>query len=167
MTDNGYTGNIFNICGNDANGITCLRILCKPRMRITCPTLKPRLPTGWPGLFANLEGVVVDEWHELMGTKRGVQTELAVNWLKTYRPQVQLWVIFCHPEVTWLSQTRAGMPSGADSHQSEPPQKTCGVAHLLRDFHMDQFPWADNIGLNLQRRWLSRVFVRFSSIDHF
>ena len=28
--------------------------------------------------FASLAFVVVDEWHELMGNKRGVQTELAL-----------------------------------------------------------------------------------------
>jgi len=34
---------------------------------------------GYPGLFANLRIIAVDEWHELLGSKRGVQTELAVN----------------------------------------------------------------------------------------
>ena len=29
--------------------------------------------------FAGLEFVVVDEWHELLGSKRGVQVELAIS----------------------------------------------------------------------------------------
>jgi ATP-dependent helicase Lhr and Lhr-like helicase len=35
--------------------------------------------------------VVVDEWHELMGTKRGVQTELALARLRAWRPGLRTW----------------------------------------------------------------------------
>jgi ATP-dependent Lhr-like helicase len=33
---------------------------------------------GYPELFKNLKTIAVDEWHELIGSKRGVQVELAV-----------------------------------------------------------------------------------------
>jgi ATP-dependent Lhr-like helicase len=36
----------------------------------------------YPRLFQNLQVVVIDEWHELLGTKRGVQVELALSKLK-------------------------------------------------------------------------------------
>jgi ATP-dependent Lhr-like helicase len=36
----------------------------------------------YPKLFQSLEVVVCDEWHELLGTKRGVQVELAFSKLK-------------------------------------------------------------------------------------
>lgn len=36
----------------------------------------------YPKLFENLQAVVVDEWHELLGTKRGVQMELGLSRLK-------------------------------------------------------------------------------------
>jgi ATP-dependent helicase Lhr and Lhr-like helicase len=39
--------------------------------------------------FASLSFVVVDEWHELMGNKRGVQTELALARLRHFRPASQ------------------------------------------------------------------------------
>ncbi|HEY2853912.1 MAG TPA: ligase-associated DNA damage response DEXH box helicase [Gemmatimonadaceae bacterium] len=42
-------------------------------------------------IFANLRLVVVDEWHELMGTKRGVQVELALSRLRALRPDVRTW----------------------------------------------------------------------------
>ncbi|HYC30970.1 MAG TPA: DEAD/DEAH box helicase, partial [Gemmatimonadales bacterium] len=37
-------------------------------------------------LFEHLELVVVDEWHELMASKRGAQTELALARLRRFRP---------------------------------------------------------------------------------
>ena len=34
---------------------------------------------GYPNVFADLKILAVDEWHELLGSKRGVQVELAVS----------------------------------------------------------------------------------------
>ena len=39
----------------------------------------------YPKFFENLEVVVADEWHELLGTKRGVQLELGLSRLKGLR----------------------------------------------------------------------------------
>lgn len=36
----------------------------------------------YPKLFSQLQVVVIDEWHELLGTKRGVQVELGISKLK-------------------------------------------------------------------------------------
>lgn len=36
----------------------------------------------YPNLFKSLQVVVIDEWHELLGTKRGVQVELGLSRLK-------------------------------------------------------------------------------------
>ncbi len=36
----------------------------------------------YPKMFQNLQVVVIDEWHELLGTKRGVQVELGLSKLK-------------------------------------------------------------------------------------
>lgn len=42
-------------------------------------------------LFRGLRTVVVDEWHELLSTKRGVQTELALARLRAFRPDLRVW----------------------------------------------------------------------------
>ena len=44
-------------------------------------------------LFGQLQTVILDEWHELMGSKRGSQTELCLSWLRQLRPQLQTWAI--------------------------------------------------------------------------
>lgn len=43
--------------------------------------------------FQNLHCVVVDEWHELLGSKRGVMIELAVSQLRKYNPKLKIWGI--------------------------------------------------------------------------
>lgn len=43
--------------------------------------------------FAGLEFIIVDEWHELMGSKRGVQVELAISRLKALNPNLKIWAI--------------------------------------------------------------------------
>jgi ATP-dependent Lhr-like helicase len=40
----------------------------------------------YPKLFNHLQVVVIDEWHELLGTKRGVQVELGLSRLKNLPP---------------------------------------------------------------------------------
>lgn len=41
--------------------------------------------------FATLQAVIVDEWHELIGTKRGVQAELALARLRAWHPALSIW----------------------------------------------------------------------------
>lgn len=43
--------------------------------------------------FKSLRCVVVDEWHELMGTKRGVLTELCIAHVRSYNTSLQVWGI--------------------------------------------------------------------------
>ncbi|OAI54189.1 DNA ligase-associated DEXH box helicase [Planctomyces sp. SCGC AG-212-M04] len=42
-------------------------------------------------LFTNLKMVVVDEWHELLSTKRGVQVELGLARLARWAPAMRVW----------------------------------------------------------------------------
>jgi ATP-dependent Lhr-like helicase len=44
----------------------------------------------YPKLFQNLEVVVIDEWHELLGTKRGVQVELGLCRLKALNKESRI-----------------------------------------------------------------------------
>ncbi|MFM7975685.1 MAG: DEAD/DEAH box helicase, partial [Pirellula sp.] len=41
--------------------------------------------------FKHLRTVIVDEWHELLGSKRGIQTELALARLSRIAPSVRRW----------------------------------------------------------------------------
>jgi ATP-dependent helicase Lhr and Lhr-like helicase len=41
--------------------------------------------------FQNLQSIVIDEWHELLGSKRGVIVELGVSQLRKYVPKLKIW----------------------------------------------------------------------------
>ncbi len=66
-----------------------------PNLLITTPeSLHLLLATkGYPKLFQNLQTVIVDEWHELMGSKRAVQMELGLSRLRGMLPALRTWGI--------------------------------------------------------------------------
>lgn len=43
--------------------------------------------------FQNLQSIVIDEWHELLGSKRGVIVELGISQLRKYVPKLKIWGI--------------------------------------------------------------------------
>ncbi|WP_294312325.1 ligase-associated DNA damage response DEXH box helicase [uncultured Chryseobacterium sp.] len=43
--------------------------------------------------FTNLQTIVIDEWHELLDSKRGVMIELGISRLRTYVPKIKIWGI--------------------------------------------------------------------------
>lgn len=103
-------------------------------------------------LFAHLATVVVDEWHELLGTKRGVQTELALARLRHWHPALQVWGLSATlgnlPEArdalippTVLGETPARLIS-ADLH------KSIDIETLI-PANIERFPWAGHLGLKL------------------
>ena len=48
---------------------------------------------NYPRHFNTLNTVIIDEWHELIGSKRGIQIELALSRLKGLKPALQTWGI--------------------------------------------------------------------------
>jgi ATP-dependent helicase Lhr and Lhr-like helicase len=66
-----------------------------PEILITTPESLHLLiaQKGYAEFFKTLKVVVADEWHELMGSKRGVQVELALSRLKTLSKDLKVWGI--------------------------------------------------------------------------
>lgn len=66
-----------------------------PQILITTPESLQILISNRDHLdfFAGLDMLVVDEWHELLGSKRAVQMELAIAYLHSFRPALMLWGI--------------------------------------------------------------------------
>lgn len=66
-----------------------------PHILITTPETIHLLlaQKGYAAYFKHLKAIVMDEWHELMGSKRGVQIELALSRFKRVSPQLCIWGI--------------------------------------------------------------------------
>ncbi|MDA9808825.1 ligase-associated DNA damage response DEXH box helicase [Flavobacteriales bacterium] len=66
-----------------------------PHILITTPESLQLLISSkdWVKKFSSLQAVVVDEWHELIGSKRGVQTELCIAALQNLTSKISIWGI--------------------------------------------------------------------------
>lgn len=102
-------------------------------------------------IFQNLQYVVVDEWHELLGSKRGVQVELALSRLRNINKNLQVWGIsatignlkeaaeILHPfkkDIVFIQNT---------------DEKEIEIKTLLPDT-IDKMPWAGHIGIKLNEK---------------
>lgn len=98
--------------------------------------------------FLDLECLIVDEWHELLGTKRGVQVELAASWLRLQRPSLMVWGISAT-----LGNPKEAMaallgPGHAGKLIRAHWKKNIAV-HSLMPSHLERLPWAGHLGLKL------------------
>ncbi|HUR94477.1 MAG TPA: ligase-associated DNA damage response DEXH box helicase [Gemmatimonadales bacterium] len=104
-------------------------------------------------LFGHLELVVVDEWHELLASKRGVQTELALARLRQFRPSLRtlgLSATLGNLDVArdaLLGLDAAGVARPGRIMPGLVP-KALEVDALIPET-MERFPWSGQIGLRL------------------
>ena len=102
--------------------------------------------------FKNLEAIVVDEWHELLGSKRGVQVELGLSRLKTVSKKIRIWGISA--TIGNLQQAREVLlgPESEALQNSEliraNLQKKIKVKSIIPET-MEKFPWRGHMGLHL------------------
>lgn len=104
--------------------------------------------------FAQLQCVVVDEWHELFGTKRGVQTELALARLRSLAPGLRTWGLSATlgnlPEaMASLLGTSAASGSGAGGALVESDRRRALEVRSVVPREIECFPWAGHMGLRL------------------
>ncbi|PNG40429.1 DNA ligase-associated DEXH box helicase [Pseudomonas asplenii] len=97
--------------------------------------------------LASLRMIVVDEWHELLGNKRGVQLQLALARLRHWQPELIVWGV----SATLGNQSHAEqvlIPQGGGISIQGQSEKTLKVDTLLPPA-IERFPWAGHIGLKM------------------
>ncbi len=123
-----------------------------PEMLITTPeSLHVIMATkGYKKFFANVKTIVVDEWHELLGSKRGVQTELVISCLLGLKDNLKVWGI---------SATIGNMEEAVDVllHSKSNTEialiqadldKEIVVKCLIPD-EIERYPWSGHLGLKM------------------
>jgi ATP-dependent Lhr-like helicase len=109
--------------------------------------------------FSDLKAIIVDEWHELMGTKRGIQMELAIAHLLRLQPKVRIWGISATIGNLQQAAEVLTFPISKQHPDFQPCiiraniKKAIEVISILPDT-VEKFPWAGHLGINLLHKVL-------------
>ena len=113
-------------------------------------------------LFGQLQAVVIDEWHELMGSKRGTQTELCLSWMRQQRPQLRTWAISA--TIGNLEEAaQAALGRGQPRIVQAALQRTTAIRSLLPD-SIDGFPWGGHLGLRMYEQLVAGLDPAVSTL---
>lgn len=100
-------------------------------------------------LFAGLELVVVDEWHELMASKRGVMAELGLARLRGWNPGLRTWGLSATlANLEQAARALVGVAEQAPRLVTGAMEKTLRVDTLI-PAQIERFPWAGHLGMKL------------------
>lgn len=124
---------------------------------------------GYADFFYSLKIIAVDEWHELLGSKRGVQVELAISRLAALTkikssPRVSSLPVHSSTLLIWgisatignLDEAREVLlsPIGGNNFSvivRATLQKNISIESILPD-EIEKYPWAGHLGIKLVQK---------------
>jgi ATP-dependent Lhr-like helicase len=103
--------------------------------------------------FQNLEVFIVDEWHELLGSKRGVQIELALSRIRGFCSSDE------NPLLVWgISATIGNLTQALEVLLGEAAASACMVKssipkkieiQSILPEEVEKYPWAGHLGIKM------------------
>jgi len=99
--------------------------------------------------LANVRAVIVDEWHELLGSKRGVQLELCLAFLRGLNPSLRTWGLSATLGNLEEAQRVLLGPDDSNGVRIQGPRDKPIAIRGLLPTSGTRFPWAGHLGLNL------------------
>lgn len=136
--------------GDTASSERAKQKVNQPHVLITTPESLHLLlcSKGSSDMLAGVEALVADEWHELMGTKRGVQVELALSRMKALSGKLQIWGI---------SATIGNLDTAMQCLVGKDRKGTLIRSHLSKKIDVrsilptkaERMPWAGHLGIHL------------------
>jgi ATP-dependent Lhr-like helicase len=128
----------------------------------------------YPNIFKSLQCIAVDEWHELLGSKRGVQVELAISRIvgvvKAYNAEEVIYKQEAPLQkklMVWGISATIGNLEEARAVLLSPVQKSYGdesavivkaaidkkvVIESIIPEEIENYPWAGHLGIKLAHR---------------
>lgn len=99
-------------------------------------------------MFVNVQMIIVDEWHELLGSKRGVLLELCLARIKNWNSKAQIWA---------LSATIGNLEEAAKVCVGIDRSLTLVTAEMRREViiesilpqSMEKLPWIGYLGIHM------------------
>ncbi|MEM0983226.1 MAG: ligase-associated DNA damage response DEXH box helicase [Planctomycetota bacterium] len=106
--------------------------------------------------LGGVRAVIVDEWHELLSTKRGSQMELVLARLRSFAPRMRTWA---------LSATIANLDDAASAVAGSEEEPVLVSGEIDRPVFVESvlpregepFPWAGHMGLVMLPRVLEAI----------
>ena len=151
--------------GDTKNSERTRQLKSPPDILITTPESLSVLMSNQKAkeLLGHVDTVILDEWHELLGSKRGTQTELCVSWLREQNQKLQTWAISAtignlHQAAKHAlgSKKQATMITGSQTRITE-------IRSLLPE-SIDGFPWAGHLGLRMYEELISAMNPGISTL---
>ena len=124
-----------------------------PDLLITTPESLHLLMSqkGYEDYFAELQTIVSDEWHELIGSKRGVLMELALSRLKAINASLKIWGISA--TIGNMEQSLKVLLGNDSKNRSRHivkanMEKKIEILSIFPD-EVERLPWSGHLGIQL------------------
>ena len=97
--------------------------------------------------FASLDMIIIDEWHELMGSKRGVQVQLALARLRKWQPGLVVWGLSA--TMGNLAEAREVLLGEGNGVLVEGEMRKELLVDSLIPENVSRFPWGGHLGIQM------------------
>ena len=125
------------------------QILKPPNILITTPESLSLLLSSKESnnIFCKLSSIIIDEWHELMGSKRGNHCELSLSWLRGNTINLQIWAMSATiGNIKEAARALVGMRGELPKIISTGIKKEIEIISVLPD-GKTTFPWSGHLGI--------------------
>lgn len=113
-------------------------------------------------LFRDLRAIIVDEWHELVGNKRGVQVQLALSYMRSICPQpIKLWGISA--TIGNLEDACRILLGRENTHIVKADIEKKIEIHTVFPDELEKYPWSGHLGIKLIDKVLP-IIDRYHSV---
>jgi len=150
LADLGLKWTVEKRTGDTAASVKARQRTRLPSALVTTPESLSLL-LSYPDARERLRGlraVVVDEWHELLSSKRGSQTELCLARLRAWNPGLRTWGLSATlGNLDEAMRTLLGFDQAGELVCGDLRKETRVETLMPRE--VERFPWSGHLGLNL------------------
>ncbi len=145
--------------GDTSNYEKRKQIINPPNILITTPESLTLLIANKESnkLFSNLFSIIIDEWHELMGCKRGNQCELALSWLRGNNQNIQIWGMSATiGNIEEATSSILGLSSKKPKIIKSNLVKNIEIKSIIPN-NIGTFPWSGHLGIKSHKSLLKEM----------
>ena len=145
--------------GDTSNYEKRRQIIRPPNILITTPESLTLLIANKQSnkLFTNLFSIIIDEWHELMGCKRGNQCELALSWLRGNNQNIQIWAMSATiGNIEDAASSILGLDFKNPKIIKSNLEKKIEIKSIIPK-DMGTFPWSGHLGIKNHKSLLKEI----------